>query len=136
MPPSVVIVLGAVTYMSHWWKWGMMSYCFRRRGGRRAMQRNDPRVRAAFSQKLLETFCREHTRKPLDLFFTYLMDGMVEPGVIDEIRKTGVPTCNFSCNNAHQFDLVDEISTHFDFNLHSEKDARTKFLEIGATPLW
>ncbi len=61
---------------------------------------------------------------------------MVEPDVLDEIRKSGVPTCNFSCNNAHQFELVDELSPHFDYNLHSEKDAREKFLAIGATPLW
>ena len=104
--------------------------------GRRAMQRGDLAACAAFSQKLLETFRREHTRKSFDLFFAYLMDGMVEPIAIDEIRKTGVPTCNFSCNNAHQFYLVDEISPHFDYNLHSERDAREKFLAIGAIPLW
>jgi spore maturation protein CgeB len=109
---------------------------FSAREGRLAMQRRDVRARAAFSQKLLHAFRREHARKPVDLVFAYLMDGMVEPGVLDEIRKAGVPTCNFSCNNAHQFDLVDELSPHFDYNLHSEKDAREKFLAIGAHPLW
>lgn len=104
--------------------------------GRQAMHRNNSRMRADYSQKLLETFHREHNRKPFDLFFAYLMDGMVEPGVIDEIRKTGVPACNFSCNNAHQFYLVKELSPHFDYNLHSEKDAREKFLAIAANPLW
>ncbi len=68
--------------------------------------------------------------------FAYLMDGMVEPAAIDEIRKSGVPTCNFSCNNAHQFDLVDDLSPHFDYSLHAEKDARVKFLAIGANPIW
>ena len=104
--------------------------------GHCAMQRNDPRARATFSQKVLETFHPEHAHKPFDLIFTYLMDGMIEPGAIDEIRKSGVPTCNFSCNNAHQFYLVDGLSPHFDYNLHSEKDARSKFLAIGANPLW
>lgn len=106
------------------------------REGKWAMQRNDAQARAAFSQKLLDTFCHEHNQKPFDLFFSYLMDGMVEPAAIDDIRKSGVPTCNFSCNNTHQFDLVDELSPHFDYNLHSEKDAREKFLAIGANPLW
>ena len=64
------------------------------------------------------------------------MDGMVDPGAIDELRRSGVPVTNFSCNNAHQFDLVDEISPHFDVNLHAEKDARAKFLAVGANPLW
>ena len=104
--------------------------------GRRAMQYKDTAMRTAFSQKLLDIFYKEHARKPFNLFFAYLMDGMVGTGAIDEIHKTGVPTCNFSCNNAHQFDLVDEISPHFDYNLHSEKGAREKFLSIGAKPLW
>jgi spore maturation protein CgeB len=104
--------------------------------GRRAMQRNSAKARAAFSQRLLDTFRREHTRQPIDLFFAYLMDGMVEPGVIDEIRKAGVPTCNFSCNNIHQFYLVDELSPHFDYSLHAEKAAREKFLAVKAHPLW
>lgn len=109
---------------------------FPARKGILAMQRNDAQLRAAFSQKLLDTFRREHAQKPFTLFFAYLMDGMLDPCVIDEIRKTGVPTCNFSCNNAHQFYLVDELSPHFDYNLHSEKDTRDKFLSIGANPLW
>lgn len=104
--------------------------------GKRAMQRNDSEARAAFSQNLLDLFGKEHDKRPFDLFFAYLMDGMVDPGAIDEIRKTGVPTCNFSCNNAHQFYLVGEISPHFDYNLHSERDAQEKFLAIGANPLW
>jgi len=104
--------------------------------GRIAMRRKDKKIRANFSEKMLRTFKTEHKKEPFDLFFAYLMDGMVEPVAIDEIRKTGVPTCNFSCNNAHQFFLVEGISPHFDYNLHSEKDAREKFIEIGANPLW
>jgi hypothetical protein len=115
---------------------GHCVFLFSPKEGRQAMQRRDPKGRAAFSQKLLETFRREHSRQPFDLFFAYLMDGMVEPGAIDEIRKTGVPTCNFSSNNTHQFDLVDEISPHFDYNLHAEKAARENFLSVNANPLW
>lgn len=91
---------------------------------------------SSLSEKLLNTFKKEHKKKPFELFFSYLRDGMVEPSVIDEIRKTGIPTCNFSCNNIHQFYVVKEISPHFDYNLHAEKDAREKFLKIGANPLW
>lgn len=104
--------------------------------GRLAMQRKDLKLRARFSQQLLDRFRTEHQRKPFDLFFSYLMDGMIDPAAIDEVRKSGVPTCNFSCNNTHQFENVDEISPHFDYNLHSEKDARDKFLAIGANPVW
>jgi spore maturation protein CgeB len=104
--------------------------------GRHAMRQNDAAARARFSQKVIEAFRSEHARRPFDLFFSYVMDGMIETAAIDEIRRTGVPTCNFSCNNTHQFDLVDEVSPHFDYNLHSEKDVTDKFRAIGANPLW
>jgi spore maturation protein CgeB len=101
-----------------------------------AHQRKDAGLRQRFSQDLLNSFHKEYSHCPYDLFFSYFMDGMIEVDVIDEIRKMGVPTCNFSCNNAHQFHLVKRISPHFDYNLHSEKDARSKFLGIDANPLW
>jgi spore maturation protein CgeB len=104
--------------------------------GRLAMERNDARGRGSFSQQLLDSFSRENRKKPFDLFFAYLKDGMVEPAAIDEIRKSGVPTCNFSCNNVHQFYLVDELAPHFDHSLHSEKDVAAKFRAIGANPFW
>ena len=104
--------------------------------GELAMARKDKRLRADFSQKLLDKYRQEHSQKPFDLFFAYLKEGMVDPTVIQEIGKTGVPTCNFSCNNIHQFYLVEKLSPQFDYNLHSEKDAREKFLKIGANPVW
>jgi hypothetical protein len=104
--------------------------------GRRAMVTRDAKAREAFSEAVLTRFKREHAKRPFDLLFGYLMDGMIDPAVIDEIRRAGVPTCNFSCNNVHQFDLVDGLSPHFDFNLHSERDVGDKFRRIGATPLW
>jgi spore maturation protein CgeB len=104
--------------------------------GRKAADQKSPALRAAFSQKLLDTFRREQAERGFDLVFTYLMDGMVEPAALDELHRSGAPVCNFSCNNIHQFDLVDEISPHVDFSLHAERDARPKFLAIGANPLW
>ena len=104
--------------------------------GRRAMQTHDRTGRSAFSEKLLSLVKAQHARAPLDLFFAYLMDGMVDPEAIDEIRKIGIPTCNFSCNNAHQFHLVDEISPHFDYSLHAEKLTAEKFRKVGARPIW
>lgn len=111
-------------------------FLFPAEAGRKAMEQGSSALRAVFSQQLLEAFRREHARQPVDLIFTYLMDGMVEPAALDELRRAGVPLCNFSCNNIHQFYLVDEISAHVDFSLHAERDAREKFLAVGATPLW
>jgi len=104
--------------------------------GQRAMATADAALRAAFSERLAAEFARGHAERHFDLVFAYLMDGMVEPAVIDQIRAAGVPTVNFSCNNVHQFDLVDELAPHFDRNLHAERDVAEKFHAVGATPLW
>jgi len=103
---------------------------------RRALATNDAEARDRFSSAVVKRFKREHAKRPFDLFFGYLMDGMIDPAALDEIRKAGVPTCNFSCNNVHQFGLVDELSPHFDFSLHSERDVGEKFRAVGGTPIW
>jgi hypothetical protein len=100
------------------------------------MQCNDPRARTAFSERLVKVFRAEHARVPFRVFFAYLMDGMIDPAAVDEIRRMGVLTCNFSCNNVHQFNLAQGLAAHFDYNLHAEKSAGAKFIAAGATPLW
>jgi len=89
-----------------------------------------------FSDYILQTIKKEHSKKKFDLFFSYFTDKHIFPEVIDEIKKIGVPTANFSCNNMHQFYLTKNIAPHFDYNLHSEKDAGEKFKQIGANPVW
>jgi spore maturation protein CgeB len=65
-----------------------------------------------------------------------MTDLEVEEGVIQSIKSIGVPTANFSCNNTHQFYLIEKISPFFDFNLHSEKNSDIRLREIGANPVW
>ena len=104
--------------------------------GFKAMINSDSNLKETFSQKLLFRFLCEHKKSPFDLFFSYLNDDMVDYQVINEISKTGVVTCNFSCNNTHQFHLINEISPYFNYSLHSEKDCSHKFKGIGANPLF
>jgi len=92
--------------------------------------------RQRFGESLWEVFTCENSKDRFDLFFSYLDDYKIKPEVIDEIRNLGLPTANFSCNNTHQFYLVEKISPHFDYNLHSEKDVAEKFRAIGANPVW
>lgn len=106
------------------------------RSGRIARQRSDPALRARFTEELLRIFKTEQRKHGFDLFFAYLSDGMVDPQFLDEVKKEGVPSCNFSCNNTHQFDLVRDLAPRFDYSLHSERDARDKFVSVGARPIW
>lgn len=92
--------------------------------------------REFFSDLLLRNFDQEHTKSGFDLFLSYFQDQHIFPAVIEQIKKWGVPTANFSCNNTHQFYLTQELAPHYDFNLHSEKSAGEKFRRIGANPIW
>jgi spore maturation protein CgeB len=103
---------------------------------RDAWRDRDARAMANFNECVLTHFRREHKRAPFDMLFTYVVDGMLDPAVIAEIRRAGVVAVNFSCNNCHQFHLVREISKHFDYSLHSEGDTGHYFEEAGARPLW
>jgi spore maturation protein CgeB len=89
-----------------------------------------------YSNELISTFRTEHARKPFNLILSYLTDHNVEEGTLRSIKSMGVPLANFTCNNTHQFSLVEKISPLFDYNLHSEKDAADKFYRIGANPVW
>jgi hypothetical protein len=104
--------------------------------GRRAMQTANKQLAARFTQRLVDTFRLEHAKQPFDLIFAYLLDGMIDPQGITELKRYGVPVCNFSCNNAHQFDLVERFASLYDFNLYAEKDAGVKFRSVGANAVW
>ncbi len=104
--------------------------------GRQAKLTDNIELKHKFSQEMMDLFCNEHKKRPFDLAFFYLMDGMFERWAIEGIHKSNVITCNFSCNNIHQFYLVEKISDLFDWNLHSEKEAAVKFKNIGVNALW
>lgn len=92
--------------------------------------------RARVSQQLLDAVRSEHARRPLDLFFSYLLKQLVLPEAIRDIGRLGIPTVNYWCNGAHQFYLVDEISPAFDLCVVTERAALPAYHEVGARPLY
>lgn len=93
------------------------------------------RHRPLLAEKLLAELREAHARKPFDVFFAYFYDLCVEPGLLEEVRRLGIFTLNFSCNNVHQFDLVQEISPKFDLCWVPEKEALAHYARVGATTL-
>lgn len=87
------------------------------------------------NDRLLRAFKSAMQQAPLDLFFGYLYSSVVYPQTIEEIRTSGVPTVNFSCNNVHQFHLVRDIAPSFDVCIVPELAAQSAFREVGARPL-
>lgn len=86
------------------------------------------------NQRLLDAFRKAQRNGGIDLFFGYLYSSVAYPSTIDEIRTSGVPTVNFSCNNVHQFHLVRDIAPRFDLCVVPELAAQGDFLSVGAKP--
>lgn len=93
------------------------------------------RGKPATNARLLAAFNRALDRGGLDLFYGYLYSSVVYPETLDEIRRSGVPMVNFSCNNVHQFHLVAPIAAHFDLCVVPERSAVDKFHAVGAQPV-
>jgi glycosyltransferase involved in cell wall biosynthesis len=87
------------------------------------------------NQRLLDAFRVAREGGGADLFFGYLYSSVVYPETIELIRRSGVPTVNFSCNNVHQFDLVRDIAPCFDVCIVPEQAAQADFLSAGARAL-
>jgi spore maturation protein CgeB len=92
--------------------------------------------KSLFSEILLKDFLKAHNKDAFDVFLSYVLDRTIDIDCIDTIKRHGVVTMNYSCNNTHQFYLIKQISPHFDYNLHSEKNCKSKFVDIGAKPIW
>lgn len=88
------------------------------------------------SEVLYKTYKELSAVKSFDLFFSYLTINDIEEECIKLISKMGTPTANFSCNNTHQFHLVEKLAPYFSYNLYSEKNASYKFSLINANAVW
>jgi hypothetical protein len=91
--------------------------------------------RPAFIETLLDAVRSAHRQKPIELFFSYFYNSCITPEVVKEIRDLGIITVNFSCNNVHQFRLVQEIAPAYDWCMVPEKVALPFFKEVGANPI-
>ena len=94
------------------------------------------RARPLLGEQLLRQIEAAHRRRPIDLFFSYFCSAYVDPEVIREIRRMGVPTVNWYCNASYQFDLVSEIAPAYDFCLVPEKFRLADYRRVGANPIY
>jgi len=84
------------------------------------------------NQHLLDAF---RAAGRVDLFFGYFYSSVVYPETIRQIKQSGVPIVNFSCNNVHQFELVRDIAPEFDLCVVPEQAAQADFKRVGARPV-
>lgn len=93
-------------------------------------------MRAATTEAILDEVRAAHRERPLDLFLSYFYNSHFDASGFDEIRRLGVPSINFYCNNIHQFDNVAEIARKADVCWYPEKHARSSYERIGANAIW
>lgn len=92
--------------------------------------------RGRFSEQLLRQLHEAHRCKPIELFFSYFYSAYVDPQVIRDIGRMGIPTVNWYCNASYQFHLVSEIAPAYDYCLVPEKFRLQDYRDVGATPIY
>jgi spore maturation protein CgeB len=93
-------------------------------------------ARSRLTEQIIEEVQKAHREQPLSLFLSYFYNSHFDPSGFREIARLGIPTVNFYCNSIYQFDLVSDISAAVDFAWHAERDARARYLAVGANPVW
>lgn len=93
-------------------------------------------LRANITQKIIDEVTQAHQKKPIDLFLSYFYNSHFDPAGFEEIHRLGISTVNFFCNSIYQFELVAEIAPKVTFSWHSEREAKSSYLSVGANPVW
>jgi hypothetical protein len=93
-------------------------------------------LRAKTTEQILAEVREAKRQGPVHLFLSYFYNAHFDPAGFDELRRLGIPSVNFYCNNIHQFELVAAIAPYADFSWHPERDARSSYSSIGANPVW
>jgi hypothetical protein len=93
-------------------------------------------TRARITSEIVGELQSAHRHAPVDLFLSYFYNSHFDPAGFDDIRRLGIPSVNFYCNSLYQFSLVAAVAPKADFAWHTEKDARSLYLGVGANPIW
>jgi spore maturation protein CgeB len=93
-------------------------------------------MRAQTTERIVDEIREAKRNGPVHLFLSYFYNAHFDATGFDEIRRLGIPSVNFYCNNIHQFAQVAAVAAHADFSWHPERGAREFYLSIGANPVW
>jgi hypothetical protein len=95
----------------------------------------DPATRAAWLERTwnaaLDDLRREHRRRPVDLFLSYLYPQQVSAGALAAIRDLGIPRVNFFCDNVREFRRVPAEFAPFDLHWVPEFKATALYQQAG-----
>jgi spore maturation protein CgeB len=92
--------------------------------------------RAGTTEKILDEVRAAHRDARVDLFLSYFYNAHFDATGFEELRRLSIPSVNFYCNSIYQFEYVAEIAAKADYSWHPEKEARDRYLAVGARPIW
>jgi hypothetical protein len=72
-----------------------------------------------------------HRRAPIDLFLSYLFPVQILVEGVEEVRRLGIPTVNFFCDNVRNFRTVPAQFRPFDAHWVPEFEARHMYSSAG-----
>lgn len=78
---------------------------------------------------------REHARRPIAFFLGYLYPQQVEATAVQELRRLGIPSVNFFCDNVREFRKVPEAYRCFTLNWVPEFEALPMYRTAGLAHL-
>lgn len=76
-----------------------------------------------------------HTRRPIDLFLSYLYPEQIHADALAELRFLGIPRVNFFCDNVREFRRVPAAFRPFDLHWVPEKKALALYARAGLATL-
>src|SRR3989339_81431 len=94
------------------------------------------RDRAARTERILVEVRDLHEKHGLAFFLGYLDDLLVDPVLLGEISRTGVPTVHFSCDNRRGVRGIQGMAAAADVNWITESDAIPVCEARGWRYLW
>ncbi|XOJ89844.1 glycosyltransferase [Methylophilaceae bacterium Uisw_097] len=83
------------------------------------------------SRMLENSIYKKVKKSKYDFVFSYLCNNFISIDFLLKIKDNYCPIINYSCNNTHQFYLVDEISQYTDLNIYTELSSKDKFINTN-----
>lgn len=92
-------------------------------------------ARAETSQKLWDQIQRARQEGGLDAVISYCFAQDLDPGLVRDTIRLGIPWVNFFCDSTHMFSRIEPLARVVSLNWFPESAARARYLALGVPVL-
>jgi spore maturation protein CgeB len=79
------------------------------------------------NDQLIEHVKKTNNQKPIDVFLNTADERFVFPETVEQIKKIGFVTVNYSCDDVNAFSLIENLVSVFDYNWTNQLSAIDKY---------